>query len=263
MSLVFSAITPHPPMLIPSIGQGALKKLEKTKQALEKLEQKLYVAHPDILIILSPHGSYFKDAFTFNSNPQYQTDLKSFGDLATRLKFPGERSLTTGIVEALKKEHIPSTMVSEPNLDHGASIPLAYLTPHLKNTKIIPIGFCDLDWKTHVAFGNILKEKILETNKRVAVIASGDLSHALFTDAPAGYNAAGPEFDKKIQDLLSTHNLAGMLQMDKEMVADAAECGFRSFLILMGILQGFQHTYKSYAYEAPFGVGYLTANFVL
>ena len=51
--------------------------------------------------------------------------------------------------------------------------------------------------------------------------------------------------------------------MKKDFVADAAECGFRSFLILMGILQGVQTTYKSYAYEAPFGVGYLTANFVL
>ena len=92
MSLVFSAITPHPPMLIPSIGQGALKKLEKTKQALEKLEQKLYVAHPDILIILSPHGSYFKDAFTLNSNPQYQT-----GPCKNRTCPPGPPTTTFGL----------------------------------------------------------------------------------------------------------------------------------------------------------------------
>jgi len=40
----------------------------------------------------------------------------------------------------------------------------------------------------------MIAEKISETNKRVAVIASGDLSHALITSAPAGYNPAGPEF---------------------------------------------------------------------
>lgn len=263
MSLVFAAITPHPPMLIPSIGQGALKKLEKTKLALERLEQKLYVAHPDVIIILAPHGSYFNDAFTLDSNPQYQTDLKSFGDLATKIKFSGETVLSNLIREAAKKEHLPLTMISEPKLEHSSSVPLFYLAKHLPKIKIIPIGFCDLDWKTHVAFGALLKDQIAQTNKRVAVIASGDLSHALMTDSPAGYNPAGVEFDNKIQELLASHNLAGMLQMDKEMVGSASECGFRSFLILMGILQGMQTTYKSFAYEAPFGIGYLTANFIL
>lgn len=263
MSLVFTAITPHPPFLIPAIGHNEIKKVEKTKTALEQLEKDLYITHPEVIIIISPHGSHFKDAFTIHASPTYQTDLRSFGDLTTRVTFQGEHHLTTRIREALKTEKIPSTMISETELDHGSSIPLVYLTPHLKNIKVIPIGFCDLDWKNHVAFGNLLKEIILESNKRVAVIASGDLSHALLTDSPAGFNAAGPEFDKKIQELLASKNLAGMLQMDKQMVADAAECGFRSFLILMGILQGFNNTYKSYAYEAPFGVGYLTANFVL
>jgi AmmeMemoRadiSam system protein B len=263
MSLVFAAITPHPPFLIPAIGQNEIKKVEKTKIALEQMEKDLYITHPEIIIIISPHGSHFTDAFTIHASPTYQTDLRSFGDLATRVKFQGERHLTTHIREALKTEKIPSVMISEPKLDHGSAIPLIYLTPHLKNIKIIPIGFCDLDWKTHVNFGNLLKEIILESNKRVAVIASGDLSHALITDSPAGFNADGSEFDKKIQELLASKNLSGMLQMDRQMVANAAECGFRSFLILMGILQGFNNTYKSYAYEAPFGVGYLTANCIL
>ena len=263
MSLVFAAITPHPPVLIPSIGKQALKKMEKTKIALEQMEKDLYITHPEILIIISPHGSYFNDAFTLNVNPDYQTDLREFGDLATKIKFHGETHLATLIREGANKENFSATMISEQNLDHGSSVPLAYLTKHLKNIKILQIGFCDLDWKIHVAFGAMIADKISEINKRVAVIASGDLSHALISDAPAGYNPAGPEFDKKIQELLAANNLSGMLQLDKKFVADAAECGFRSFLILMGILQGVHHTYKFYAYEGPFGVGYLTANFSL
>ncbi len=263
MPLVFAAITPHPPLLIPSIGKQALKKIEKTKFALEQMEKDLYITHPEILIIISPHGSYFHDAFTINVSTNYQTDLREFGDLATKIKFRGELNLATMIREGANIENFPATMISEHNLDHGSSVPLSYLTKHLKNIKIIQIGFCDLDWKTHVAFGAMLANKIAETNKRVAVIASGDLSHALISDAPAGYNPAGPEFDKKIQDLLAANNLSGMLQLEKKMVTDASECGFRSFLILMGILQGVHHTYKSYSYEGPFGVGYLTANFAL
>ncbi len=263
MSLVFSAITPHPPLLIPGIGKEALKKIDKTKISLEQMEKDLYVTHPEIIIIISPHGSYFHDAFTINACPEYQTDLREFGDLATKLKFQGDIQLAHLIREGTTKEHFPATMISEPKLDHGSSVPLIYLTKHLKNVKIIQIGFCNLDWKTHVAFGSMIADKVAQTNKRVAVIASGDLSHALISDAPAGYNPAGPEFDHKLQELLATNNLSGMLQLDKKLVTDASECGFRSFLILMGILQGVHHTYKSYTYEGPFGVGYLTANFSL
>ncbi len=263
MSLVFAAISPHPPLLIPAIGKQAAKKIAKTKTALEQMEKDLYIARPEILIVISPHGSYFQDAFTLNVSPKYETDLREFGDLSTKINFSGEQHLSTMIREGARKEKISTTMISEPRLDYGASIPLVHLTKHLKNVKIIQIGFCDLDWKTHVAFGAIIKEKISEMNKRVAIIASGDLSHALITDAPAGYNPAGPKFDQKIQELLSENNLAGMLQLDKKLVTDASECGFRSFLILMGILHDTRHTYKLYAYEGPFGVGYLTANFAL
>ena len=72
----------------------------------------------------------------------------------------------------------------------------------------------------------MLKEKIMDFNKRVAVIASGDLSHALSTDAPAGFNPAGAEFNAKIQELLSSRNTTGLLNLDPTLVQNASECGF-------------------------------------
>jgi len=96
----------------------------------------------------------------------------------------------------------------------------------------------------------------------VAVIASGDLSHALTTDAPAGYNPAGEQFDAKIQELLASHNVAGLLNLDKQLVDNSAECGFRSLLILLGVLRDVNYEYRQYAYEKPFGIGYLTSHFV-
>lgn len=263
MSLVFAAITPHPPLLIPTIGKETVKKIEKTQKAFEQLEEDLYLSKPDALFIISPHGSYFDDAFTLNVCPEYETDLKEFGDLATRLKFKGEMNLSALIRESTKDQGIPTAMISEPHLDHGSAVPLYFLTPHLPTVQILQLGFCGLDWKTHVEFGFLLKEQIMDTNKRVAVIASGDLSHALTSDAPAGFNVAGKKFDTKLQELLSTRNTAGILQLDPQLVTDAAECGFRSILILTGLLKNVDYEYKQYCYEGPFGVGYLTANFVL
>lgn len=263
MSLVFAALTPHPPLLIPSIGKEMAKKIEKTKNALLKLEEDLYLSKPETIIIISPHGRLFQDAFTINYCLEYETDLREFGDLVTKLKFKGETDLPAKIRSASKGKGYATTMVSEPKLDHGVAVPFFFLTPHLPNVKIMPVGFSNLDWKTHLDFGYLLKEQIMKTNKRVAVIASGDLSHALTTDAPAGFNEAGPEFDKTIQELLAAHNTGGLVNLENTFTDNAAECGLRSILILLGVLRDINYTYESLAYEGPFGVGYLTANFVL
>lgn len=261
MSLVFAGITPHPPLILPTIGKEETKKVDKTKKALLQMEKELYATHPDVVIIISPHGSFFVDAFTINACPEFITDFKEFGDLATKIKFKGETMLAYKIRKNSFEQNIPTATISESSLDHGSGVPLYFLTSHLKNFGLLQLGFCDLPNKTHVEFGNILQEVILSSNKRVAVIASGDMSHALTTEAPAGYTPEGKIFDTKIQELLSTQNLAGMLQLKPELISSAAECGFRSLLILAGILQGINCDYRQLCYEAPFGVGYLTAYF--
>ncbi len=263
MPLIFAAIVPHPPLLIPTIGKDNLEKIQKTKQAMEKLEEDLYLSHPDIILIISPHGSFFKNAFTLNVNPEYETDLHEFGDLATKIKFRGEMNLSSYIRESSKERDYITSVISEKFLDHGSAVPLYYLTSHLPNIHILPVGFCDLDYRTHVDFGYMIKEDIAKSNKRIAVIASGDLSHTLITNAPAGFNPNGEKFDAKIRELLASGNTAGMLQLDSNLINDAAECGFRSFLILLGILRNVKYNYKEYSYEWPFGVGYLVANFVI
>ncbi len=259
--LVFAGITPHPPLLIPAIGGEAIKKIEKTKQALVKMEEELYLSKPDIILIISPHGCFFQDTFCLNSSTDYVTDLREFGDLSTKQTFKGELNLAAKIKMAAEQQHLPVAMITEKKIDHGAAVPLFYLIRHLPKATILPMGYSDLDWKTHLDFGYLIKEQIMNTNKRVAVIASGDLSHALSSDAPAGFNPAGAEFDAKIQEILANHNTAGLLQMDAKLVGNAGECGFRSFLIMFGILRDFNYNYHSLSYEAPFGVGYLTAYF--
>lgn len=263
MSLVFAAIAPHSPLLIPTIGKEQIKKIEKTKQALNKLEEALYTTHPDTIIIISPHGSFFPDVFTINFCTDYTTDLREFGDLSTKIKFKGDHEIASRIRDATKHKGLPATMISEPNLDHGTSVPLFYLARHLPNIKILQLGFSNLDKKTHLNFGILLKEQIFSSNKRIAIIASGDMSHAIDSNSPAGFNKDGKEFDNKIRELLMSQNTTGFLTLDKKFIDNASECGLRSFLILLGILQGVNYKYQELSYESPFGIGYLTSRFII
>lgn len=57
MPLNFVAITPHPPIIVPTIGQPAdLKIVSKTIEEMEKLAEKFAEAKPQTVMVISPHG---------------------------------------------------------------------------------------------------------------------------------------------------------------------------------------------------------------
>lgn len=262
MPLVFSAICPHPPLLIPAIGQDNLKKVRKTKKALENLEGDFYAAKPETVIVISPHGSLMSEAFTINHSPTLEGSFEDFGDLETKLKFQNDLGLAYQIKESVETK-LPLILTANEKLDHGATVPLYYLANHLKEIQVIPIGYSLLERSVHFSFGRFIRKILDKTTKRVAVVASGDLSHRLTKTAPAGFSARGKEFDQKLIDFLNNKKIEEIMALDEELVTEAGECGFRSILILLGIMAELNFQTKILSYEGPFGVGYLVAKFEL
>jgi len=258
MSLVFSAVVPHPPLLIEAIGKDKLAKLEQTKQALSQLEQDLYLAKPQIIVVITPHGSVFEDAFSINANTDYTSNFAAFGDLETKDAWKGTPDFAARISHTAKEQNVPTQLISETALDHGVSIPLHLLANHLPDAKILPVGFSHLSTEMHNAFGEILKDAIMTSDKRIALIASADLAHTLSQDAPAGFHADGEQFDGQVRALLSTKNATGYAGLPEALITNAASCGYRSILLLLAIMKDMNYEFKELSYEAPFGVGYLT-----
>ncbi|MFA6428038.1 MAG: AmmeMemoRadiSam system protein B [Candidatus Buchananbacteria bacterium] len=261
--LVFSAFTPHPPIIIPTIGREHLAKIPQTAAAMHKLEQELYAAKPEVIIIISPHGYLLPDAFTINLAEEFKADFEQFGDFTTKLSFKGNLHFFNSEDREKIQKTSPLAIITESKLDHGATIPLYQLTAHLKNFSVIPIGYNSSDYRHHLDFGIALKEVIVNSPTRVALIASGDLSHCLTPEAPGGFNPQGKVFDDKLVELLTTHDLNGLFALDQTLIEAAQECGFRSLMILLGVIKNINFQPEVLAYENPFGVGYLTAQFKL
>ncbi len=259
MSLVFAGISPHPPIIIPTIGQENLILVKKTIDAMEKLEEEFRKANPETVIVISPHGVIYTDAFSINFSEIYFGNFHQFGDFKTDLKFSPDLEFIHHFKEKLEGK-LPIVLIKEENLDHGSLVPLYYLTKNIQ-PKIVPIGYSFLDYQAHLEFGRVLKEEIYLSKKKIAVVASGDLSHCLTPDAPGGYSPRAGIFDKKLITFLKDKNIKGILEMDQTLIEEAGECGLRSFLILLGILEKIKVKPELYSYEAPFGVGYLVMNF--
>ncbi|MEK7159805.1 MAG: AmmeMemoRadiSam system protein B [Patescibacteria group bacterium] len=254
--LVFAGIVPHPPILIPTVGKENIKKLKKTLTAFDIFEEELVKANPDTIIIISPHGDINFDAFSINTHQEYNANFKAFGDFTTKFNFKPDLQFINEL-KGKNETKLPIQLFSDKNLDHGASIPLFYLFRKQNKAKIVPIIYSMMSYHKHVEFGELIRETICSLDKRYAVIASGDLSHRLSMQAPAGFSPSAKEFDKKLIQLLKKKNLEAILNLDQKQIEDAAECGLRSILILLGVIHQMNYEFEVLSYESPFGVGYL------
>lgn len=268
MSIVFAGITPHPPIIIPEIGAENLKDVQNTIKAMEKLGHELEKSAPDYIFIISPHGPVFPDQMSVRSASEYFGNFSNFGAPELDFNFKGDPETSELVVNESSKAGIAAILLDmaacqnyglETTLDHGALVPAYYLLKNLKEIPIVPVAFSYLSLEDHFNFGKVLAQ--IAEHESIAIIASGDLSHSLTYDAPAGYTPAGKEFDEKLIDLLKKNKVEEIKNMNPQFIEEAGECGFRSILILLGALSGQKYKPEILSYEGPFGVGYLVANF--
>ncbi|MDI6883272.1 MAG: AmmeMemoRadiSam system protein B [Patescibacteria group bacterium] len=262
-SLKFAAITPHPPIIIPSISGSNLAQVQKTIKAMEKLAEIFAKAAPETVLIISPHGPVDFNQFTISDYPILTGHFYNFGDFQTELIFKNDLALVKKIKEKCLQAKIPLKEVNSKELDHGTLVPLYYLAKNQSNFKVVPLGYSFLDLKTHFEFGKVIKKLVNSQDRKIAIVASGDLSHRLTPEAPAGYSSRGKEFDEKLIELLKKKDVKGILNMEPSLVEEAGECGYHSIIILLGALKGLGWQPEILSYEAPFGVGYLVTNFKL
>lgn len=258
--IILGAITPHSPLLVPRIGKDKRDALEATIKSYEQISERLYALGVETLVLISPHAPTYNDAFSANISESYVGTLKAFGDHETSIRLPSDILVLDRIQKAIRsRTDISFKLTTSEELDYGCAIPLLLLQRTVANMRIVPISPSLLSARAHVDFGKALKDVLHESNKRIAIIASADLSHKLNQDAPAGFSVEGPAFDATVRNKISSLDVEGLLAMDPEAIEAAGQCGYRPILILLGILAGMNVEIKELSYEAPFGVGYLTS----
>jgi aromatic ring-opening dioxygenase LigB subunit len=258
----FAAITPHPPIIIPTIGRSNLNLCRKTVNAMKTASEKFRSVKADTIVLVSPHGPVQYDKFVINYSSALRGDLSSFGDYR-KFVFENDREIIDEIVAAEKSASLPTGLARELELDHGALVPLHYLINEKDlsyNPRLIHMSFSMLPLDYHYRFGEVLGKVLQASPRIISFIASGDLSHRVTPEAPAGYSPQGRVFDKKLVELIKQKNTKGVLNLDPFFVEEAGECGLRSIVILLGVLSALRWEVKSLSYEAPFGVGYMVAN---
>jgi len=148
-----------------------------------------------------------------------------------------------------------------PSPEYGAQVPLYYLMKSLPNLPVEELSITFDSYREHYQWGERVGKKYQDSFERIAFVASGDLSHRLKEEGPYGFHPTGPEFDRKLVELIKKEDVEGILLLDPDLIEEAGECGLRSICFLFGVLEGLNYDPEILSYEGPFGVGYLVVNF--
>ena len=79
MPIVAAFMVPHPPMIVPDVGRGSEKQIEKTIKAYEKVAVQIAALKPDTIIISSPHSIMYSDYFHISPGSVARGSFADFG----------------------------------------------------------------------------------------------------------------------------------------------------------------------------------------
>ena len=257
---IWSALMPHPPVLIPEVGRGRENEAVKTLQGITKLTADL--EKPDMLIILSPHQPYAPGALFLNTANSYHGSFALFGVPNVKIEAVSHENDIRKFCDYLRSSGIRVYEQPFGDLirDQGSTVPLYFLQKAWGNLPPLiiasPIGLAP---EEAFKMGQVLSKFLID--KKCALLASGDLSHRLTPDAPAGYEPDyAPKFENAIEKSLKNNSPEAINALDEMTLECAGECGLRSVMTMLGLSAGTnEKTIKIFSHEWPFGVGYCVA----
>jgi AmmeMemoRadiSam system protein A len=261
---VLGIIAPHPPIMVEAVGHDEAHVTDASIAAMGVAARLLAEFDPDTVVVMSPHSPGFRDAFTVTTASRVAGTLGQFGASASRLDVPGDSALAASVLAAAERHAVPAVdrtimgRFSADELDHGVLVPMSFLDPGGR-WPLLDLAFSFLPYADHAEFGRAVAEAARQTGRRVAFVASGDMSHRLLPQSNAGYSPRAHLFDEQVVSLLSAGDFVGLACIDPDLIDVAGECGLRSFITLGGFLEGTDHATKVLSYEGPWGVGYMVA----
>jgi len=263
MPIITSAFLPPSPLLIPEIGKENTKILEKTTQAYQEIGRDLEELEIDTLIIISAHGPLKLDKISFNIAPNLNLNFKEFGHLKTIKRFYPALKISSAIAKEMGQKR-EVRFVSEEDLNYGSAVPLYMLDSYLKSIKVLPVHTSSsLNKKEHYIVGQKMAEVLKERSEKIALIATGTLSHRLKKNSPGGYSPKGSRFDNRLIELFKDPNgLNKIINFDEKLADEALERSLNQISLLLGII-GDNYQAKILSYQNDFGIGYLSVSFDL
>jgi 3,4-dihydroxyphenylacetate 2,3-dioxygenase len=184
--------------------------------------------------------AHHRGVYTSEEVPRVICDLE--------FDYPGAPELAKLVHAAAKERGIPTTNVTTPHLPyHYPTINLVHWLH--RGEQVLSTGICQTaEPDDFLAYGAVLREAIIRSDRRVAIIGSGGMSHRFWPlrelGQHLGYGASGVisdearAIDRRIIDLWTRGDHRAVIDLYPELRTLSPEGRFGHYLILLGALGG-------------------------
>lgn len=267
MAVTSAILVPHPPLIISGVTDTDTSDLDSTRRSYLKACQTILDGKPDTIIICTPHNIQYREYFHISPGSHASGSMAEFNVPDVRVDVDYDEEFVAALCQMANEQDLPVSTAGEKDaaLDHATVIPLYFLEQvaggpvPAKIVRLSPSGLSLLD---HYRLGQMITQTADKLGRKVAFIASGDLSHVLQEYGPYGFDAVGPGYDRIMIDVLEHGQFNELFSFTEEMRARARECGHRPIVILTGCLDGRDVAIQALSYHDMLGIGYCVCQFV-
>jgi aromatic ring-opening dioxygenase catalytic subunit (LigB family) len=264
MSLVFAGVCSHAPGITgrkdradPVVRDAFYASYDRMRQAIED-------AHPDALVVIGAEhfANFFMNnmpAICMGMGEHYEGPIEDEVWLGIKhARVPGAPALSKRLITDVMQD-IDLAYAEEWKFDHGIMVPLSFLTPRY-DLPIVPVNInCQgpplIPLKRCYEFGCALRRACDRASERIAVIATGGISHWPATPDSGKINE--PWDREFLRRFLSNDREALLAYRDEDTWRDAGQGGLeiRTYVALAGAAEGSTGELWFYAPIPIFSVG--------
>jgi aromatic ring-opening dioxygenase catalytic subunit (LigB family) len=246
---VFAGACSHVPDLLARPEIDDPMAIERLRAGYARLAADLRHARPDVVIATTDchFQSFSTGAFVVGEASLHTGSMVFFKRPDLSLNLRGDAQFAGEIVEAMRSRGIEVEAAPQVQLDHGLIVPLTLVLPQ-PETPVIPIvtqparTFSPFGAR---AFGQALRGVIERSDKRVALLATGGLSHWL---DPGKFGYIDKEFDNYILDLLRAGRGLDLANLEPYPLLSHGQYEILNWIIMLAAV-GYGTRGDVYAYE--------------
>ena len=225
----------------------------------------LATSRPDVLVAITvEHWANFflnhMPAFCIGRADYYDGPVEEWLKIP-KARVPGDSQLSAELLAACLDGCFDPTFSDELLFDHATMLPLHFLNPKMA-VPVIPVIINTLTMPMPMptpmrcfAFGQFLGRKLTGSEKRVAVVATGGLSH---WPGEAKHGKINVAFDKEfLQNLINGDNARLTAYTHEEINSEAGSGGheIRTWIALAGAVESWKAELLAYEPVVPWATG--------
>ena len=270
MTLVHASAISHAPGFIAWVDAAPPAQKDALYAGAETLRRDLAAAQVDELILFtSEHWTnFFYDhvsPFCVGRADKYEGPVEPWLKIGKKT-VPGSPDLAEEILAAAYAQDLTPGFAQELAFDHGTMIPLSFLTPDM-DLPVVPIIINTLvapqpSPKSCYALGKVVGEVARRRGKRVAIVATGGMSH---DPGERNHGFIDEDFDHRFLDLMAAGDVDALQALTVEQLgaAGAGAIELLGWIALAGALSHFTGEVVAYQAVVPWatGMGLMRFNF--